>query len=99
MCTGLTSIIIPTGVKTIGSVAFAMCTGLTSITIPTGVQTIGNGAFLSWTASQIINVAGHANQESADEAWGWTYDEDTGWEGWRVSCNATIKYWNGSSYQ
>ena len=76
-------------VTSIGDYAFASCTGLTSITIPAGVTTIGS-AFEDWTSSQTINVRGCANRSAADSAWG---------SNWRHLCNATIKYWNGSSYQ
>ena len=42
---GLTSIIIPQGVKSIGDAAFALSTSLTSISIPDGVTSIGTDAF------------------------------------------------------
>lgn len=44
-CTGLTSIIIPDSVTSIGDSAFSGCTGLTSITIPNSVTSIGKNAF------------------------------------------------------
>lgn len=44
-CSGLTSLTIPNGVKSIGWAAFQNCTGLTSLAIPDGVQSIGGGAF------------------------------------------------------
>ena len=44
-CYGLTSIVIPDSVTSIGSQAFYYCDGLTSITIPDSVTTIGDGAF------------------------------------------------------
>jgi uncharacterized repeat protein (TIGR02543 family) len=40
-----TSIILPEGITSIGSVAFWFCDGLTSITIPEGVTSIKEGAF------------------------------------------------------
>ena len=43
-CRGLTSITIPSGMKTIGANTFSG-TGITSITIPEGVTAIGAGAF------------------------------------------------------
>ena len=43
--TGLTSIIIPDSVTSIGNKAFSGCKGLTSITIPNSVTSIGSNAF------------------------------------------------------
>ena len=42
---GITSMVIPPSVKSIGKYAFANCMSLTSVTIPDGVTTIGNSAF------------------------------------------------------
>ena len=80
-CTNLTSITLPSGLTSIGDLAFAGCTGLTSITIPSSVTSIGFWAFVNWTSSQTINV-NHADQESADRAWG----------NWLYMCGATINY-------
>ena len=44
-CSGLTSMIIPSGVTSIGDWTFEGCRGLTSLTIPSGVTSIGNRAF------------------------------------------------------
>ena len=44
-CTGLTSVVIPASVQTIGKQAFAYCTGLTTVTIPTSVTSIGEEVF------------------------------------------------------
>ena len=44
-CCGLTSIILPSGVTSIGAAAFKGCSGLTSLTISPGVTEIGNYAF------------------------------------------------------
>ena len=44
-CTGLTSVVIPASVLTIGNQAFARCTGLTTVTIPTSVTSIGDEVF------------------------------------------------------
>ena len=44
-CSDLTSIVIPSGVVTIGEEAFYECKGLTSVTIPNSVTTISLNAF------------------------------------------------------
>ena len=45
VCSGLTSLTIPSGVTSIGYYAFDGCSGLTSLTIPSGVTSIGGYAF------------------------------------------------------
>ena len=55
-CTGLTSVVIPQGVKSIGNYAFNGCTHLTSITLPTSVSTIGYAAFYGCTALSQISL-------------------------------------------
>ncbi|MDE6089688.1 MAG: leucine-rich repeat domain-containing protein [Duncaniella sp.] len=44
-CSGLTSVIIPNSVTSIGSGAFSGCSGLTSVVIPNSVTSIGVSAF------------------------------------------------------
>ena len=44
-CSGLTSMIIPSGVTSIGGEGFYGCSGLTSMTIPSSVTSIGIAAF------------------------------------------------------
>ena len=88
--------------KTIGELAFANCENFTSIIIPASVTKIGPGAFYWWTSSQTINVHGHANQAAADTAWGQSWrkqPEGYGAQEYILDIAATIKYWNGSSYQ
>ena len=44
-CSGITKLIIPEGVKQIGSYAFQNCTGLTEVVLPSTVTSIGQYAF------------------------------------------------------
>ncbi len=44
-CTALSSVTIPSTVKSIGANAFKGCTALTSVTLPSGLTSIGNYAF------------------------------------------------------
>jgi len=59
-CTGLTSIIIPDGITTIGGTSgfiagtFNGCTGLTSLVIPASVDTIFNGMFNGCNATAVF---------------------------------------------
>ena len=53
-CEGLTSIVIPNSVISIGSFAFKSCGGLTSIVIPKSVTNLGAGAF--WYCENLRSV-------------------------------------------
>ena len=53
-CTGITSVVIPSSVKTIGDDAFARCTGLTTVTIPTSMTSIGEYVF--YKCSNLVTV-------------------------------------------
>ena len=55
-CCGLTSIILPSGVTSIGAAAFKGCSGLTSLTIPPGVTEIGRGGFAGCSALTSISL-------------------------------------------
>jgi hypothetical protein len=55
-CTGITSVIIPTGVTSIGEEAFKGCTNLGSITIPNTVTSIGRAAFYECTNLTTITL-------------------------------------------
>ena len=55
-CTGLTSVTIPSSVKTIGWYAFSGCSGLTSISIPDSVTTIDWFAFSGCTGLTSVTV-------------------------------------------
>ena len=46
-CSGLTSVIIPDSVTSIGTSAFSGCSGLTSVIIPDSVTSIGESAFIN----------------------------------------------------
>lgn len=55
-CTSLTSVTIPTKVKTIGTNAFKGCTGLTSITLPSSVTTVSDNAFAGDTLLKTVTI-------------------------------------------
>ena len=55
LCSGLTSVTIPSSVRAIEMYAFKDCTGLTSIDIPSSVTYIGSSVFLNCTALTAIN--------------------------------------------
>ena len=57
MCTGLTSLTIPSTVTTIGNNSFSSCTGLTSLTIPSTVTSIGNYVFSSCTGLTSLTLS------------------------------------------
>ena len=80
------NVTIPNGVTTIGSCAFAHNPNILSITIPASV-TVEGQVFEGWTASQTINIQGHANRQSTINA-GWG-DQSGEWD---VNCNAVIHY-------
>jgi len=54
-CTDITSVVIPSSVRTIGDDAFARCTGLTTVTIPTSVTSIGENVFYNCTNLVTVN--------------------------------------------
>ena len=55
-CTGLTGIVIPNSVTSIGDEAFYECTGLTSIDIPNSVTSIGYEAFKNCTGLTSVDI-------------------------------------------
>ena len=56
VCSGLTSLTIPSSVTSIGYCAFLGCSGLTSFTIPSSVTSIGWGAFCGCSGLTSIYV-------------------------------------------
>lgn len=54
---GVTEVIIPEGVTTIGSGAFAKCTSLTSVIIPEGVNLIDSSAFANCTSLTSVIIS------------------------------------------
>ena len=54
--TGLTSVIIPNSVTSIGDEAFENCSGLTSVTIPNSVTSIGDYAFNGCSGLTSVNI-------------------------------------------
>lgn len=64
-CTGLTSVIIPNSVTSIGNGAFNQCNSLISVTIPNSVINIGNSAFNE--CSSLTNVTIPDNVTSISE--------------------------------
>lgn len=55
-CTGLSSVIIPNSVTSIGRDAFYGCTGLLSVTIPNSVTSIGVGVFEGCTRLTSVTI-------------------------------------------
>ncbi len=55
-CSGLTSIVIPNSVTSIGSYAFLACSSLTSITIPNSVTEIGFYTFASCSSLTSVTI-------------------------------------------
>ncbi len=58
-CAGLSSIALPTSLKTIGNYAFSGCRGVGSITIPASVTMIGNSAFSYCSSLSRVTFSGN----------------------------------------
>lgn len=52
----LSEVNIPSGVKSIGAMAFGQCTGLTSVAIPASVESIGYGPFCGCNKPNFVNL-------------------------------------------
>ena len=76
-CDKVTSITLPSSIKTIGVGAFTNCAGLTSITIGRGVEIVGYGAFNFCSNLKFI----YCEAESKPEGWS---------EEWSRGCSAEI---------
>ena len=68
---GLTSVVIPEGVREIGSDAFCGCPNLTSVTLPDSIQELGSGAFsdcekLTFTVYENGKYLGNKNNPYLD---------------------------------
>jgi len=71
---GLTSIIIPEGVKSVGNRAFEGCANLTSVTLPQTLEGLGDSAFgncaslvdVKIPAKQLTYFSGYSDQEKYD---------------------------------
>ena len=74
-CSSLATVIFASesSLETIDRNAFGDCTAIMSIIIPTSVNSIGTDAFGRWTSAQTINIPGHANEDSATAAWGYSW--------------------------
>ena len=67
-CSGLTSVIIPNSVTSIGEYAFYLCSGLTSLTIGNSVTSIGRDAFSCCSGLTSIEVeSGNHIYDSRDK--------------------------------
>ncbi len=68
-CRNLTSISIPSSVKSIGVAAFSGCSKLTSIIIPFSIVSIGVNAFGDWQSSQTIYCQATSQPNTWDSDW------------------------------
>lgn len=55
-CSSVTSVQLPSTIRTIGSQAFYSCQSMTSINLPDGLYSIGYGAFYNCKALQTVNL-------------------------------------------
>lgn len=59
--TGLTDIVLPSGLENIGAGAFADCDALTSVTLSDGLEKAGDGAFGNVTHAVTVNMPDNEN--------------------------------------
>lgn len=75
LCKGLTSIVIPDSVISIGSFAFSYCIGLTSITITNSLTFIGPSAFYNCNVLKSITFEGTMEQwQAISKGTSWNYN-------------------------
>lgn len=90
-CSGLTSVFIPSSVKTIGWGAFFGCSHLIGITIPKGVTTIGQYAFKDCTRLEWVSIGRDVTRIERDAFKGCEKVE-------KVFCYATPDQLNWNDY-
>ena len=90
-CSGLTSVFIPSSVKTIGGGAFFGCSNLKGITIPKGVTTIGLYAFKDCTRLEWVSIGRDVTRIERDAFKGCEKVE-------KVFCYATPDQLNWNDY-
>ncbi len=80
-CTKITSITIPSSVKTIGCSAFSGCTGLKSVNISDSITSIGEEAFLDCTSLANITISDSVTNIKANAFSNTAYfNDDSNWE-------------------
>ena len=68
--TRLQSVVLPTGVETVGWFAFSGCVALREVTIPESVRSISYGAFLNCNSSLMIRCAKGSYAEKYAQSYG-----------------------------
>ena len=68
-CDGLTKIIIPNTVTSIGDIAFFSCDNLMNIVIPNSVINMGSRVFAYWDSTQTINCEAPSKPEGWSDLW------------------------------
>lgn len=68
-CSGLTSVIIPNSVTSIGRSAFSECRGLTSVTIPDSVTSIESNTFACCSALAYLSIGSGITSIASDAFW------------------------------
>ena len=79
----LTSVSLPTSLRTIGKSAFSLC-GLTSLTVPEGVTTIGDAAFFNNASLTDLSLPSTLNRVGTSAFSGCTALADVTYNGTRV---------------